>query len=179
MRKALIILVVALAGLSGCESSLKEVQRMGEVSFNPIGVSEDIDLKYTENGKVQAVLKSPKMLDYTQLQYGFNEFPDGVHLTLYDDKAQQTVVVADYAIRYEGTDIIDLQGNVKITSSDGNVLTTPQLYFDQKNQWFYTEKNFKFTDNKGGYYEGPGIDFSKDFKVVNMQQNKGRLNNLN
>lgn len=178
MIKRIFISCLCVVVLASCESSLKEVQRMGEVSFNPVGVSEGINLKYTEHGKVQAVLKSPKMLDYTQLQYGFNEFPDGVHLTLYDDKAQQTVVVADYAIRYEGTDIIDLQGNVKITSSDGNVLTTPQLYYDQKNQWFYTEKNFKFTDNKGGYYEGPGIDFSKDFKVINMQQNSGRLNNL-
>ncbi len=179
MRNALIIPVAGLALLVGCESSFKEVKRMSEVSFNPVGISENINLKYTENGKVQAVLKSPKMLDYTQLEYGFNEFPDGVHLTLYDAKGQQTFVVADYAIRYEGTDIIDMQGNVKITTSDGNVLSTPQLYFDQKNEWFYTEKNFKFTDNKGGYYEGPGIDFSKDFKVINMQQNHGLLNNLN
>jgi LPS export ABC transporter protein LptC len=179
MIRRAVILALGVLALAACESNLKEVQRMGSVTFNPIGVSENIDLKYTEGEKVQAVLKSPRMMDYTHLQYGFNEFPDGVNLTLYDDKNQPTLVVADYAIRYEGTDVIDLQGNVRITSSDGNRLTAPQLYYDQKNQWFYTEKNFKFTDNKGGYYEGPGIDFSKDFKVVNMQQNSGQLNNLN
>ncbi|KOS07701.1 hypothetical protein AM493_17865 [Flavobacterium akiainvivens] len=179
MIKRFAILCLGVLALTACESNLKEVQRMGSVTFNPVGVSENINLKYTEGGKVQAVLKSKKMLDYTHLQYGFNEFPDGVDLTLYDAQGQQTFVVADYAIRYEGTDIIDMQGNVKITSNDGNRLTAPQLYYDQKNQWFYTEKNFKFTDNKGGYYEGPGIDFSKDFKVVNMQQNSGQLNNLN
>lgn len=175
--KRLAVYIALAAVLAGCESSFKEVQHMGTTTFSPIGISEGIDLKYTENGKVQAILKSPKMLDYTQLQYGFNEFPDGLTLTLFDAEGGQTFVEADFGTRYEGTDIIDLQGNVKITSA-GNILTAPQLYYDQKNQWFYTEKNFKFTDNKGGYYEGPGIDFSKDFKVINMQQNSGRLNNL-
>ena len=48
-------------------------------------------------------------------------------------------------------------------------METEQLYFDQKNEWFYTEKPFKFTDPKGTS-NGQGIDFSKDFKIVNSQR---------
>jgi len=48
------------------------------------------------------------------------------------------------------------------------------LYFDQKNEWFFTEKKFKFTDPKGVSY-GEGIDFSKDFKIVNSQRIKGEI----
>lgn len=161
-----------------CESNFKDVQRINNVSFSPVGRSEDINLKYTDSGKVKAILVSPLMLDYSNLEYGFNEFPDGVHVTLFDEAKEESYVVSDYAIRYEGTDIIDLQGNVKITSNDGKVLETEQLYYDQKNEWFYTEKRFKFTDNEGGYYEGPGIDFSKDFKVFNMQRNTGQITNI-
>jgi LPS export ABC transporter protein LptC len=67
-----------------------------------------------------------------------------------------------------------LQGNVRITTETGQLLETEQLYFDQKNEWFFTEKKFKFTDPKGVSY-GEGIDFSKDFKIVNSQKIKGEI----
>lgn len=170
-------LFIALGVLlfASCESNFKDVQRINTVAFTPVGQSEDINLKYTDSGKVKAILKSPLMLDYSNLEYGFNEFPDGVHVTLFDDNKKENYVVADYAISYNETNIIDLRGNVKLTSYDGKVMDTEQLYYDQKNEWFYTEKNFKFTDSEGQYYEGPGIDFSKDFKVVNMQSNTGQF----
>ena len=164
--------------LASCESNFKDVQRINSVVFNPVGRSEKINLKYTDSGKVKAILVSPLMLDYSNLEYGFNEFPKGVNVTLFDDKKQESHVVADYAITYANTDIIDLQGNVKITSSDGKVLESQQLYYDQKNEWFYTEKYFKFTDGQGAFLEGPGIDFSKDFKVFNMQSNNGQINSV-
>ncbi|MFY8066671.1 MAG: LPS export ABC transporter periplasmic protein LptC, partial [Flavobacterium sp.] len=59
---------------------------------------------------------------------------------------------------------------------NGKKLETSQLYFDQKNEWFFTEKQFKYTDENGGYLEGPGVDFSKDFKIFNMQQSSGEVN---
>jgi hypothetical protein len=48
------------------------------------------------------------------------------------------------------------------------------LYFDQKNEWFYTEKRYKFTDPKGVSF-GEGIDFSKDFKIINSQGVSGEV----
>lgn len=174
----LFFLVAFFVALASCESNFKDVQRINAVYFNPIGQSENINLKYTDSGKVKAILVSPLMLDYSNLEYGFNEFPKGVNVTLFDDGGHKNYVVADYAITYADTDIIDLRGNVKITSHDGKVMETSQLYYDQKNEWFYTEKYFKFTDTQGGgFLEGPGVDFSKDFKVLNAQKNNGLINN--
>ena len=67
---------------------------------------------------------------------------------------------------------------VKITTYDNKILETSQLYYDQKNEWFFTEKPFKYTDELGGYLEGPGVDFSKDFKVFNMQRSNGEVNSI-
>lgn len=176
-NKILFIAFLAVI-MASCESNFREVQRINSVAFSPVGESEDINLKYTDSGKVKAILVSPLMLDYSNLEYGFNEFPKGVNVTLVDDSKKNSYVVADYAITYANTDIIDLQGNVKITSADGKVLETEQLYYDQKNEWFYTEEFFKFTDGQGSLLQGPGIDFSKDFKVFNMQQNTGQINQI-
>ncbi len=177
--RGVVFFMIALSGfLLSCEGSLKDVQRINTVTFAPAARTENINLKYTDSGKVKAILVSPLMLDYSNMAYKFKEFPEGIHLTLVDDAGKNNYVVSDYAISYDDTHIIDLQGNVKITSYDGKELRAPQLYYDQKNEWFYTEKNFKFTDGEGSYLEGPGIDFSKDFKVFNMQRNNGEINNV-
>lgn len=173
-----ILTVAFIALLCSCESNFKDVQRINTVAFSPSGETENINLKYTDSGKVKAILVSPLMLDFSNLEYGFNEFPKGINVTLYDENNKKSYVVADYAITYAKTDIIDLQGNVKITTDSGERLETEQLFYDQKNEWFYTEKKFKFTNNEGSLLEGPGIDFSKDFKVLNAQQNRGLINNI-
>lgn len=172
-------LAAVIVSLASCDSDIKDVQRINTVEFSPQVMAEDVNLKYTDSGKVKAILVSPLMLDFNNLRYGFNEFPKGVHVTLVDESGKNSYVESDYAINYADTDLIDLQGNVKITSSDGKVLETEQLYYDQKNEWFYTEKYFKLYDaQNGSYLEGPGIDFSKDFKVVNTQRNRGEANDV-
>jgi LPS export ABC transporter protein LptC len=161
-----------------CETNLKEVQKFKQSSFVPSGEVDSINLKYTDSGKIKSILKSPKMLDYSAIKYPFTEFPKGVFVTMFDDKGETTTIKADYAISYKKTDIIDLQGNVVINSNDGKKLETSQLYFDQKNEWFFTENNFKYTDASGGFLQGPGVDFSKDFKIFNMQKTSGEVNNV-
>ena len=172
-----IVTVLAVTVFFSCESNFKDVQRINAVPFSPIGEAENVNLKYTDSGKIKAILVSPVLLDFSNLKYPFTEFPKGVFVTLYDEKGNKSYVRSDYAITYAKTDIIDLQGNVKITSSDGKVLQTEQLYYDQKNEWFFTEKYFKFTD-ANSYLEGQGIDFSKDFSVMNAQQNKGEISKI-
>ena len=169
-------LFAVLLGLAvaSCESNFKEVQKMGLSEFTPSGDADSINLKYTDSGRITANLISPKMLDYATVAYPFTEFPNGMHLTLFDKNGKQTYIDAKYAISHKTTNIIDLQGNVKISNQNGELLETEQLYYDQKNEWFFTEKKFKFTSPKGVSY-GEGIDFSKDFKKVNSQKISGQV----
>ena len=159
-----------------CESDIKKVQQLSETVFTPTGEADTLNLKYTDSGQIKSILKSPKMLDYSNITNPFTEFPKGIHVTLFDNKGNTTIIVANYAISYKNTSIIDLQGNVTISSENGKKLKTSQLYFDQKNEWFFTEKHFKYSDENGGYLEGPGVDFSKDFKIFNMQKSSGEVN---
>ena len=166
------VLVVTL--ILGCESNFKEVQKSNLSDFVPSGEAEKINLKYTDSGRITAILVSPLMKEYGNVDFPFTDFPKGIDVTLYDKNKKRTVILADYATSYKITNIIDLVGNVKITSQDGQMLETDQLYFDQKNEWFFTEKSFKFTDTKG-VSNGQGIDFSKDFKVINSQKISGEI----
>lgn len=161
--------------LSSCESNFKDVQKIQSTEFVPTGEADDFNLKYTDSGRIKSILVSPKMLDYATVAFPFTEFPKGVHVTMYDTRGQRTFIRSDYAITFKGTDLIDLQKNVKIYNEKGQMLETEQLYFDQKNEWFFTEKKYKFTDPNGVSY-GEGVDFSKDFSIVNSQRISGAIN---
>jgi LPS export ABC transporter protein LptC len=169
-----IVTVLAVTLFFGCESNFKEVQKINFSDFVPSSDADAVNLKYTDSGRITVVLISPKMLDFASVDFPFTEFPKGIDVTLYDKKGKRTFIKSNYAVSYKQTGIIDLQGKVKITSDVGQVLETEQLYFDQKNEWFFTERRFKFTDPKGAS-NGQGIDFSKDFKVVNSQKITGEV----
>ncbi|WP_409025093.1 LPS export ABC transporter periplasmic protein LptC [Flavobacterium sp.] len=164
----IIRLVLISAGMISCESNINEVRKINITEFNPIGEAQDFNLKYTDSGKIKAILISPQMLDYSNLEFPFTEFPKGVDLTIYDDQQNKSFVTSNYAISYTNSNIIDLSGKVKITTHDGKILETEQLYYDQSNEWFFTQKTYKFTD-KGNVINGIGIDFSKDFKTLDTQ----------
>lgn len=174
----IILVFTLILCLQSCESNLKDVQRIYKTSFVPTGEADSINLKYTDSGRVKSTLQSLKMVDYSTAKNPFVEFPKAILVTLIDDNGNKTTVVADKAVSYKKTEVIDLIGNVKITTFDGKILETNQLYFDQKNEWFFTEEFFKFKDADGSFLQGVGIDFSKDFKIFNMQNNVGEVNNM-
>ncbi len=164
-----LLFAVILATLFSCESNFKDVQKINVANFAPMGESDTINIKYTDSGRVKAILVAPKMLDFGNVAFPYTEFPKGVDVTLYDTKQQKSYIRSDYAIRYAGTDIIDLQGNVKITSSDGKFLETTQLYYDQKREWFFTEKKCKLTLGNGNEFYTKGFDASRDFNDISGQ----------
>lgn len=170
----IVVTVIAVTMFFGCESNFKEVQKINFSEFVPASDADTVNIKYTDSGRIAGVLISPKMLDYSNLDFPFTEFPKGIDVTLYDKRQKRTFIKGNYAVSYKNTGIIDLIGKVKITSEAGQILETEQLYFDQKNEWFYTERKFKLTDKKGVSH-GQGIDFSKDFKVINSQRVTGEI----
>lgn len=162
-----------------CENNdLKDIQKMNVNRFFAAGEANDINVKYTDSAKIKAILVSKKMLDYSQVKYPFTHFPNKVHVTVFDENKNKNYIEANKATAYNKTNLIDLQGNVKITTHDGKILETQQLYYNQKDNWFFTDAHFKFTDPSKSYFEGIGIDFDNQFKIMNAQQNRAEINNI-
>ncbi|WP_430613924.1 LPS export ABC transporter periplasmic protein LptC [Flavobacterium sp. JP2137] len=169
-------LLTIIVLMASCDSNFKKIQKINSVPFFASGEAENIQLKYVDSGSVKAILISPKMLEYSQVKFPFTEFPKGIHLTMLDKENNKNLVVADYAIRYSSKDLIDLRGNVVITSHDGKKLETDQLYYDQANDWFYTEKFYKISDIDNSFTEGVGIDFDSKFQTVTAQNSYAERN---
>ena len=109
----------------------------------PVGEARDMYLVYTDSGKVKSTLRTPLNRDYSNQEFPYMEFPDGLILEFFDEKSNKSVVTADYGILYSETNLVDLNGNVVLKTHDGNILEAPQLYWNQDSEWVFTEGAFK------------------------------------
>jgi LPS export ABC transporter protein LptC len=173
-----LVTAIAVTLFFSCENDFDDVQKVGILQNQPVGEAKNIDLKYTElkdsTVNLLANLVSPKMLDYSNRDFGFSEFPDGVLLKLYDDVGQMTTIKSKYAIVYADTDIIDLRGEVVIATHSKDTLFTDQLFYNQKLEWVFTNQSFYFK-RPTGFTRGNGFDSDKDFKNFQMLEMGGDI----
>ncbi len=156
-----------------CEGNYREIQQLTIADLGPIAEGKDINLKYTDSGKLVANLITPKMLDYSNYQYSFSEFPEGVELIFWNEKNDKTRVTSDFGVHYDKAGLIDLRGNVVLTTSDSLVLYASQLYWDQNHQWIFTDQPYTINFSDGSYNKGLGFDSSEDFNTFLSRKNIG------
>ncbi|MGW9684102.1 LPS export ABC transporter periplasmic protein LptC [Flagellimonas sp. 2504JD1-5] len=186
LRSFATVLTVAFLFMS-CKDNY---QRVGEEAVKPIfpqGVAQNFTLTYTEtpkelstedadSSKVIAILTSPITEDYDNQSFKYRTFPEGLVVDFFDEKNQKSVIIADYGIVYSQTNLIDLQGNVVIETHDGKKLETPQLFFDRKNNWIFTEEVFTYTNlEDGSIMDGEGLDLNREFSYFRAHKTYGLL----
>ncbi|AEH00428.1 LPS export ABC transporter periplasmic protein LptC [Lacinutrix sp. 5H-3-7-4] len=166
------VIAFAMTLFFSCNNNFKEVNKIGVSANEPQGVAENINAKRTDSGRVVANLISKKMLDYGNRKFPYSEFPEGVKLHIYDENNHKNTIVADYAILYSETDVIDLQGNVLISTFDKDTLYAEQLYFDQNKEWLFT--NSPVTYKSDGYItHGSGFDSDRNFTKAEVLKVSG------
>lgn len=159
--------------LFSCEGNLREVRAFNLEEDAPQAIAEGINLKFTDSGRLVATLKSPRMLDYSNKTFPYREFPDGVEVEFFDEQNQSNRVTADYGIVYEKTNLIDLQGNVKIVTADSTHLDASQLFWDQNLNWIFTDKPNVIRFPNGAMNEGEGFDSNQNFGNFRSRTNTG------
>ncbi|WP_299777986.1 LPS export ABC transporter periplasmic protein LptC [uncultured Formosa sp.] len=166
------VIAIAMTMFVSCSKNRSEVNELTRSTNEPIGIAEHINLKYTDSGKLKANLISPKMLDYSNREFSFSEFTEGVHLYLYDKDKNKSTVIADYAIVYDKTGLIDMQGNVVLATSTNDTLFAKQLFYDQNKQWLSTNLPVTFR-TKGDIINGNGFDSDVNFKEAEVLEING------
>jgi LPS export ABC transporter protein LptC len=158
-----IAVTFVIAMLFSCKGKLNEVRSFELLQDGPQAIGQEINLFYTDSGKVVANLKSAKLKDYSNQEFPYREFPDGLTVDFFDDSNKKNTVYADYGIIYEPTGLIDLQGNVKIVTSDSTIVYAEQLYYDQQKQWVFTDQPYTALFPSGSTTNGEGFDSNKGF----------------
>ncbi len=165
--------IVFVVTLFACEGNYKNIQKLNLKDEAPVAIGKNINLKYTDSGKVITNLIAPRLLDYSNFNFPYQEFPEGIILHFWNEKKEKTTITADYAIRYDATNMVDLRKNVVLVRSDSLILKAEQLYWDQKNQWVFTDLPYQIIFNDGSYNDGERFDSSEDFTTFLSRKNQG------
>ncbi len=167
-----IVTVITVTMFFSCNGNLKEIRKLNMSSKSPAGIANNFKLTYTDSTRVKAIVTGPVYKDFSNQKFQFREFPDGIQVNFYDAEKNKSVVTANYGIIYSSTGLVELIGDVVLETHEGKKLEAPQLYWDQKNEWTFTEKNYTFTSEDLNM-KGIGIDFNKDFTQVSSHRNTG------
>ena len=171
-----IALLLCMAMLFSCNNDMRNLQQLSIQKKFPQGEAFDFKLVYTDSTKVVAVVTSKLNKDFTNQRMPYSEFPEGVKVEFYDQARHKNIVEANYGIIYPSSDMVELRDNVVLTTYDGKKLKTSQLFWDQKEDWIFTDREFSFTDEtKGTVTNGIGMDFDKKFSTVKAHKTTGIL----
>jgi hypothetical protein len=170
-----------------CKDNYRRVGEEAKKLVYPRGIAENFELTYSElpkplenedieSSKKISILRSPISFNFDNLIFPHRTFPKGLEVEFFDGDGNKSTIKADYGIRYTATDLIDLRGNVVIENQDGKKLETSQLYYDEDNEWIFTQKKFKFTNPQDGtIMDGEGMDFNRDLSFLNAQKTYGLM----
>jgi len=158
----------------GCSSRGDEVKRLSYKMDGPTSEGTGINFKYTDSGKVSIHLKASYFKEFSNDDFPYREFPNGIDLTFYEVDGGENHITSDYAISYEGTGLIDLQSNVVLVTKDSVTLKASQLYWDQNHNWVFTDQPYTIITEDGSTNNGDLFDSNEDFTNFVSLNNIGK-----
>ena len=168
--------IIIVAMLVSCGNDIKEVQDFLAEKNLPIGVASSVNLIHTDSGRVRTILISPLMQDFSNRKdHPYTLFPKGVKIISLSDAGDSLILTADYSVSYSKTNISEVKGNVVVENpAEDTKLMTSQLFWDSKEHYIYTEKDFTLITRQDTII-GTGFESNEDLSKVNMKSIKGSV----
>ena len=172
-----IVTISLVAMFFSCVNSVKEVNDFLADKNLPIGESRDVTHVYKDSGRVTSRLITPLLFDFSnRKEHPYSEFPEGIKIVTVDYKGtDSTTVTGNYAISYSKTSISEIIGDVVVFNHvEKTKLLTSQLYWDQKTNYFFTDKKFKLAVEQDTIY-GTGFESKINLQNWVMKKMSGDL----
>ncbi len=151
-----------------CENDMREVQALGKKT---IGVEEakNIESYLSQGGKVKAKLLAPVMLRY-QTDTPRVVFPKNLFVNFYNDSLKvESKLSAKYGTYLENENRIFLRDSIVVFNVTGDTLFCNDLYWDQRKEIFYTDKNVIIRKPGGQNMYGKGLIANQDFRSYTVK----------
>jgi len=125
--------------ISSCENDPKVIEnwtKKAELREE----AKTVESYLSQSGVMKAKLTAPLMYRY-QRDTIYTEFPNTLQVDFYDDSVRvESWLTANYGIYYDNLNKVFLRDSVMVINKEGDTLRTPELWWDQNMQKFYTDK---------------------------------------
>jgi len=170
---ALMMVVVFGFFTSSCRGDTKDVV---EVAFDPettytLKVTDMSNL-VSDSGIIRYRLDAKEWLVYDKAKVPYWHFPEGLYVEKFDTLFNIDVSIkADTAYYYTKKELWKLVDNVKVKNAEGQRFETDLLYWDQKQEKVYSDKNIRI-EKEDKIIIGVGFESNQTmtkYKVFNTQ----------
>lgn len=169
--------IFLVAMLFSCENNRQKINDFIADKNLPISVTKNIALIHTDSGKMKSKMITKLLHDFSnRKKHPYQEFPKGIKLITFEKNGDSTTIISDYARTFKNTEISEIKGNVIIINHKKNLkLLTDQLFWDQKENYFFSNKKSLLISGKDTLIGKDGFDANADLTNANMMNNKGKL----
>ncbi|MBI3502418.1 MAG: LPS export ABC transporter periplasmic protein LptC [Bacteroidetes bacterium] len=175
-RSVIIFLFLPL-GLGLLLSCRTDIQTINQVTIDknaPLETMKDVEIMYSDSGKVKMKLSGPQ-LDRFNKEKPYVEFPKGVNVLFYDDSMKvNSKLKADYGIRWEKEEKMEVKRNVEVVNIKDEKLNTEDLIWEEGKDKIYTDAFVKITTKDEVMY-GDGLESNRDFTKYKIKNIKGTI----
>ncbi|MEY3983841.1 MAG: hypothetical protein RL160_1400 [Bacteroidota bacterium] len=174
MRIGSLLLLLAFASCT--KFTNKELRTRSRDTVQAKEVAEQVDISYTDSGKLKAKLHTPVMVGIKQSAEPYVEMPRGVKGEFFDDSGRvESFLSSEYAISYTKVKKVLLRRNVEVMNVKGEKLNTEELHWDQRSGKIYTEKFVKIT-TADQIIMGDGMTANQTFTHWVIKKVRGSIN---
>jgi LPS export ABC transporter protein LptC len=164
-----------LVFLSACKNDIQVIRSLDVVDTLPEMSAKDIQIFYSEKGKVQIKLVSPTLITKEEEETELI-FPDGFMVYFYDTLMNVTsTITADYGISYQKKKLMEARHNVVVVNTEkGETLNTEELFWDRNREVIYSDKFVRITSGEQ-VINGEGLYSKAPFDQMEVKRVNGVL----
>jgi LPS export ABC transporter protein LptC len=143
----LLLLAVVFLLFPSCQSNEPEDIKAVTIEENLPSLSVgELETIITDSGRVSYRFITPEMNQYDNREKPYTEFPQGLHLIVYNNQEEiDAQIKSKYAIYREKEELWELLNNVEAVNFKDEVINTEQLFWDLKKQKIYSDEFIKIT----------------------------------
>jgi LPS export ABC transporter protein LptC len=170
-----ILLALSSILLASCKNDMQTINSLTQIDSLPMEFGRDIEVTYSDSGKVKVLLKSPLMVRVEDKDPYF-EFPEGFDATFYDSAMNpESRITADYGISYEQKKLMEAKNNVVVKNLvKHEQLNTEHLIWDRRKGIIYSNVFVKITKPDEVIY-GDGLTSDQNFNFYEIDNPTGEF----
>lgn len=149
-----ILLTTYSCGGESTEIAIKSPKR----ETIPVLKAKNVSTIISDSGIIRFKITTPQWLVYDKAKEPYWKFPIGIKFDRFTQGGKiEAKMQADRAIYIESKYLWRFDGNVLVKNLNGEIFETEQLFWDDANRKFYSDKNIKITQ-KNKIIKGIGFE---------------------
>jgi LPS export ABC transporter protein LptC len=169
------MILLALLLHTSCENDIEIIQSFEGDTLLPRQSMINAEIDYTDSARLQLRISAPEIHYYENSGEKYTEFPYGILAMFFDRNGNvESQLSSRYAIYFMDNDLWEAKDSVVVINSEGEILNTEQLFWDERNQIIYSNSFVKVT-RPDEIITGVGFEADQTFTTWKIKKIQGTI----